>query len=251
MIYKRAIARLRAQDWVASSIELVIVTLGVILALAAQEWAERRSWQAKIDASKSALREELAEQYGYAVEFRVVYPCLRTQLDMLRQRVLSSGASLNPAPVYSEPNDEYVLRMPIKFYPTDAWEEAINDGVVQRFDPTIRRQLAGLYASLENLAATNAANIESEQASITLARPLPLDPSTRYSVVEKLDQMTQRFQWLDVMNGQLLDYIEHVGMVPPAAQVRAVTERYGTYRFCRAHRLPMRSYTDAMQSVPN
>jgi hypothetical protein len=30
-----------------------------------------------------------------------------------------------------------------------------------------------------------------------------------------------------------------------------VTERYGTYRFCKAQRLPMRSFKDAMQAVPN
>ena len=36
MIFKRAVAKLRAQDWVAISIELVIATVGVIIALAAK-----------------------------------------------------------------------------------------------------------------------------------------------------------------------------------------------------------------------
>jgi hypothetical protein len=37
MILKRAVAKLRAQNWVAITIELVIVTVGVLIALAAQQ----------------------------------------------------------------------------------------------------------------------------------------------------------------------------------------------------------------------
>lgn len=40
-------------------------------------------------------------------------------------------------------------------------------------------------------------------------------------------------------------------MTPPAADARAVTQRYGTFGFCRAQRLPMRAYKEAMQAVPN
>ena len=29
------------------------------------------------------------------------------------------------------------------------------------------------------------------------------------------------------------------------------TERWGTYQFCKAHGLPMRSFKDAMVAVPN
>ena len=43
MIFKRAIAKLRAQDWVAITIEVAIVTLGVLIALAAQQWADNRA----------------------------------------------------------------------------------------------------------------------------------------------------------------------------------------------------------------
>ena len=251
MIFKRAIAKLRAQNWIAITIELVIVAVGVLIALAAQQWAESRDWSNRIATDKAALRDELGEHYGYAVEFRVVYPCLQAQLHALRDRVLSSGSKLAPAPVYSEPGDDFVLRKPIKFYPADAWEEAINDGVVQRFDPAIRRQFAGHYASLERLRTLDSANMDDEQALMTLAQPMPLDSQVRYGIVERIEQLSARLQWLDTMNGQVIDYIEHIGMVPPAAEAQAVTKRYGTYLFCKAHGLPMRPFKEAMQAVPN
>lgn len=237
--------------WNAVAWELAIVTVGVLIALAAQQWAEGRGWHGKVEASTAALRDELAEHYGYAIEFRVVYPCLQAQLDGLRDRVLVSGGTLDRAPIYREPDDDFVFRKPTKFYPTDAWEEAINDGVVQRFDPTIRRQFAGHYASLENLAQLNAANMESEQALMVLARPLPLDASTRYALAEEIERLSGRLQWIDTMNGQIIDYIQHIRMLPPPQRAIALTQRYGTYKFCKAHHLPMRAYKDAMQAVPN
>ena len=253
MIFKRAVAKLRAQDWVAITIELIIVTVGVLIALAAQQWAEERNWSGKVSAGREALRGELGEHYGYAVEYRVVYPCLQAQVDRLRNRVQSSSPTLEPAPIYHEDaiSDDYVLRMPTKYYPTDAWEEAMNDGVVQRLDPGIRRQLAGHYASLTNVAAMNELNGEAERQLMVLAEPLRLDPAVRYSIISELTRLSGRLQWLDTQNGQVIDYIEHIGMVQRPEQAREVTQRYGTYRFCKAHGFPMRPFEEAMRGVPN
>jgi hypothetical protein len=102
-----------------------------------------------------------------------------------------------------------------------------------------------------NVAAMDELNGEAERQLMVLAQPLRLDPSVQYSIIGELTRLKGRLQWLDTSNGQLLDYIEHVGMVPPAEQVRAVTLRYGTFRFCKAQDLPMRSFEEAMQSIAN
>jgi hypothetical protein len=240
--------------WNAVAWELAIVTLGVLIALAAQQWADDRTSQAKVETSKAALRAELAEHYNYAVEFRTVYPCLQVQLEHLRNRVLSSDSTLEPAPVYAEQErnfGSYVLRMPIKFYPSDAWEAAISDGVVQRLEAPLRRQLAGHYAQLGSLRTMNSANIETQAGLMALAHRVPLDPSVRYAIVRDIEQLSGRFRYLNLLNGEVIDYIQHVGMVPPAAGAIKVTQGYGTYGFCKAHGLPLRSFKDAMQAVPN
>ena len=54
-----------------------------------------------VDEDRQAMP-ELQWHYGYAVEFRVVYPCLQTQLDTLRDRVMESREVLQPAPIYHE-----------------------------------------------------------------------------------------------------------------------------------------------------
>ena len=251
MIFKRAVAKLRAQDWVAITIELAIVTLGVLIALAAQQWADNRARRDKMDVSMGALRDELAEHYGYAVEYRVVYPCLQAQLDQLRDRVLKSGAMMSPVPSYKEEQFRFVLRQPSKVYPNDAWQAAINDGTTQRLGPSIRRALAGHYGRLPELGDISTANNASDQGFMALTHPLPLDPSVRYSIVKEIEQLRGRMETMDYNNGQVIDYIQQVGMLPPAEQARSVVARYGTYRFCKAHGLPMRSLRDAMQPIPN
>ncbi len=251
MIFKRAIARLRAQDWFAITIELAIVTFGILLALAAQQWADDRAERNKFEETRAAIRDELAEHYGYAVEFRTVYPCLQTQVDRLRERVLSSGSVLTPAPIYEDGNFHNVLRLPAKGYTSDAWEAAIADGTILRFEPAFRRLLAGHYGGLPDIREMNSANDATEEGLVALTHALPLDSTARYSIVKEIEQLRGRLEYLDLMNGQVIDDVQKVKMLPPAQEARAVTQRYGTYQFCKARGLPMRSFKEAMQAVPN
>jgi hypothetical protein len=237
--------------WNAVAWELAIVTLGVLIALGAQQWANGRAQQNQMDVSMNAVREELAEHYGYAVEYRVVYPCLRAQMDRLRDRVLNSGATLDPAPLYQDQDFRYVIREPSKFYPNDAWHAALNDGTAQRISPRIRRILAGHYGQLSEMWEINSANNAADYGYIALTHPLPLDPTVRYSIMKEIEQERARMEYVDYLNGQVIDYIQSLGMLPPPKDAIKTTERWGTYQFCKAHGLRMRSYKDAMVAVPN
>lgn len=237
--------------WQAVAWELAIVTLGVLIALAAQQWADERSWRGKVDKSKAALRDELSEHYSFAVEFRTVYPCMQAQLARIRDRVLASGAVMDPLPIYRESDGNFVLRIPNKEYPTEAWEAAVNDGIIQRLETPVRRQLAGHYTMLASIRNMGWENNQTEQGLSALAHPLPLDPTIRYSVIKEIEQLSGRLEFLDVLNGQIIDYLRKADMLPPPGEARAVTERYGTYRFCKAQALPLRSFKEAMQAVPN
>jgi hypothetical protein len=237
--------------WNAVAWEFAIVVLGVLIALGAQQWAEGLSWKSKVTASRRALRAELQEHYGYAVEYRTVFPCIQGQLDQLRHRVLSSGSALEPAPVYTEDSSHYVLRLPSKIYPTDAWQAAVDDGTVRSLDPSTRRLLAGHYGQLPEMAELLSATNTIEPSLVALTHPLPLDPAVRYSIIKDIEQLRGRLEYLDLINGQVIDYVTRIGMLPPAQDAVAVTKRYGTYQFCKAHRLPMRAFKDAMRAVPN
>jgi hypothetical protein len=239
------------QGWNAVAWELGIVTLGVLIALGAQQWAEKRSWNSNVNASKAAVRAEVAEHYRYAVEFRTVYPCLQAQLNVLRDRVLSSGSTIDPAPLFNEDGAHYVMRLPLKVYPTDSWQGAIDEGTIKGFDPAVRRELAGYYLQLQGVWEMNSANNIAEEGLVALARPLPLDPTVRYSITKEIEQIRGRLEYLDLISGQMIDSLQKVSMIPPPKPAQAVTMHYGTYQFCKAHGLPLRPFSQAMQAVPN
>src|SRR5688572_8475743 len=237
--------------WIAVAWELAIVTLGVLLALAAQQWVENRTLEGKVEASKTALRDELAEHYDYAVEFRTVYPCTQAQLRRLLEHVESGVPVMDAVPIYKEQNFRFVLRLPSKVNPTDAWDAAVNDGLVQRFEPSFRRHLAGHYAQIAAIQNLIADNDETERGLVALTHRLSLESAVRYSIVKEIEQLSGRLDTLDLYYGQEIENIQNVGMLPPAEEAQALTERYGTYQFCKARSLPMRSFKDAMQAVPN
>jgi hypothetical protein len=233
--------------WNAVVWELAIVTLGVIVALAAQQWADERSWRGKVDTSRAALRDELSEHYGFAVEFRTVYPCMQAQLARLRERMLRSGAVLDPAPIYHEPGYDFVLRIPTKEYGKEAWEAAINDGTAQRLDNALRRALAAHYAQLGSIRDINSANDKSEQEMVALAHPLPLDPMVRYSALKEIELLGGRLELLDILNEQAIDSIHQSRLLPPRKEALNQIEDSGTYQFCKAHALPLRPFNQATQ----
>lgn len=238
--------------WQGVAWELGIVTLGVLIALAAQQWAEERSWKAKARDATSAIREELADHYAWSVEWRVVYPCMTAQIDRLKQRVVASGDRLDPAPTYSEFDfSYYVMRLPSKDYVSSAWQSAIGDGVTSHLDTQRREELSLHYATTLKLISLTALNDNDSSALLSLSQPIPLDPMVRYSLLRTLNELRGRVAFMDVRSGQLIDLIQKLDMLPPAADAKAKVERFGTYKFCKARGLPMRTFAEAMTAVPN
>jgi len=232
--------------------EILIVTVGVFVALAAQQWAENRSWEGKARTAANDLKDEVGDHYAWSVEWRMVAPCIVAQIDLLQQRVLHSGDRLIPAPTYAEPNiPDYVIREPAKEYHNSVWQAIISDGVSPHLEPRLRRELASHYAQAQSLTELTDRNLVDQDRLHMLSLPLPLDPSMRFSLLQTLAELRGRTKFMDLLSGQLIDHIRKERMVPPRMAIEGRISRYGTYKFCRAHRLPTRSFSDAMVPVPN
>ena len=72
MIYRRAVARLRAQDWLAISIELAIVVLGVFIGTWVADRNQQRVQQHQVDALVDRLKPTL-QQFDQQVEGDIDY----------------------------------------------------------------------------------------------------------------------------------------------------------------------------------
>jgi hypothetical protein len=232
-------------------LELVVVALGVLLALAAQQWAEDQAWRKKARETTASLRSEIASQYTTAVEWRAVEPCVLAQIDVLQQRLLASGDRLDPAPTYSEPGFAfYVIRLPNRTYEEGVWQTSIGDGVNSHLEPLVRQHLDAAYTANRVLANLNTQNNAAYQRLLSLTRPLPLDPGVRFALLQDLDELRGRVELMSLLSGQSLDNWDKAGMLPASDVGRAALTSSGTRRFCDARGLPMRSADEAERPVP-
>lgn len=238
--------------WAVVVWDLAIVTVGVLIALVLQQWAENRRMDQRTAQALSGIRAELANHYRSSIEWRVVEPCILAQIDALTARVLNSGRKLNPAPIESESGEfQFVLRTPSKEYPRSSWDAATGEGLVARLEPSVRNRLTNYYAQIDELNALGRSNYTDTLGMNELGQPLQLDASTRYAIVHELQDIRGRTEFRDNISGQLIDHMQKLRMVPAISDARTLTQRYGTYRYCKSQHLPMRSFEQAMQSIPN
>ena len=236
--------------WNAVAWELAIVTLGVLVALGAQQWAEQRSGHAKARHATTAIKGELGDHYANAIEWRMVHPCLLAQIERLQQRLANSRGTVDPAPVYREAAyGAYVLRLPHKEFNESAWQAAIADGVTTHLAPELRRALSDHYNQAATLAVMTDRNDRDAQRIFSLSRPLPLDPSVMFDLMQALDELRGRIDFMDLSSGQILDHVTKIGMVPTPSLVSFLVERSGTRQLCVRERLPLRSLKDASTPV--
>jgi len=236
--------------WRAVAWELAIVTLGVVIALAAQQVVEQRSWRAKARSATTPIRTELGDHYAYAVEWRMVHPCMIAQIERLQLRLANSGPTLDPAPVYRESAlGAFVLRLPRKPFPDSAWHTAVGDGVAAHFKPELRKGLGDHYDQAATLLAMTDLNNRDNQRLFTLSRQMMLDPPTKFGMMQALDELRGRIDTMDFNSGQLLGQVARLGMKPDSSTVGYVLDRSGTLQMCVRERLPLRSLADASQPI--
>lgn len=77
MIFKRAIAKLRAQDWTAISIEIVIVVIGVFLGMQVSNWNDERLQKRETNRMLTQLVPQLQQMEGYFRSARTYFATTR------------------------------------------------------------------------------------------------------------------------------------------------------------------------------
>src|SRR4029079_313978 len=114
--------------WDAVAWELVIVTVGVLMALALQQWAEDVGSQSKVKRARDAIRQELRDHYFNAVEWRTFSPSVSAQLDRIEDRLPHSRSALQPIELHHLSGIRVAVMAPGRIYDDSAWQGAINDG---------------------------------------------------------------------------------------------------------------------------
>ena len=241
--------------WQAVAWELAIVTLGVLIALGAQQWAEARSWRAKASAARAALRTELADHHDYAVEWRIVAPCINAQLDAAERRILTSGSRLDPAPLYAEDyydEDPYpfAIRTPSRPWGDSVWQ-ATNAGGVSSYLSDDERLELGTHYEQANIMDAQDKRIAQLAFKLTvMAKPIDLDPGVKMALLQQVGELRGHNGWMIFRAGQQVEDIVKLGMVPPLKETEEFLARSGTVKFCREQGHPMLPLAKALIPAP-
>lgn len=243
-----------SMGWKAFWSEIVIVVLGVVIALAANEAMQEWSWRGKVADGKARLLDETANVFEWSAEQYATQPCIRAQLDRLTRRLLDSGEVLEPAPMYSEPssphNSRFVVRLPYRPWHMPTWESLVADGTATRFPA----QAQADYSAVATLTDVNRdLRIESGRSAgrlLALSHPIPLDASARREFLVDIESLRRQSDGM-VTSVAMLN-LESAGLTPAPESVDAFLSNSGTVKFCTEHGLPLRDWRDyrGVDAVP-
>lgn len=122
--------------------EILIVVLGVVIALAANEAVQEWTWRSKVQDAESRLKQESRLLFAWHAEVVVTQPCVEAQLEALGRRLLASGALLQPAPIHrTKEGTRFVARVPGRPYVFGTWEALGADGTATHFARDRQQQI--------------------------------------------------------------------------------------------------------------
>ena len=183
--------------WPAAWWEIGIVTLGVFMALAAQQAVERSSSRDRAAQAEQRIELELDNNQGNEVERVAVRKCLTNRLHEFAAGLASGRSdwvpqSAQPGPGQEKPALRNLYDMPSRNWITDAYDEALAQGDLKELTADQRSGLASMYTQIKYMAKLNA---EEQQLGVALA-PLQFNPplsnaerNSLIGVIARLDQV--------------------------------------------------------------
>lgn len=223
--------------WRAVWWELAIVTLGVLIALGAQQLVEALNWQTRAADAKNRLLAEVQRHYDVAHEFLTVAPCIDRQLDVLAIKVVDPDGRVL---VYSERDlDAYVFRMPNRSITTDVWLTAISEGVTSHLDRDFATLMLSHYGQMAQYYAIDGEGRSIDQRLAVLKRNMPLDARDRFQLVRDIEALREVSAHKRLIARQAVDRLNQAGVTTSEKYLREWLPRSGTANFCKAHGFPL------------
>jgi hypothetical protein len=245
-----------SMGWKAFWSEILIVVLGVVIALAANEAVEDWSWKGRVRDGETRLRGDTERVFLWGAEYYATQPCFEAQLDRLAQRVMESGTTLTPAPVYSDSTapipakPRFVVRMATRPWRFPVWDALVANGTATHFS----RQRQDIYSSLDHsIAAARGYRDESNRLYgrlMALSYPVELNAAARREYLVDIETL-RRLNFSTLISAQQqLSVMLREGMAPAPESVDALLKDSGTAKFCKEHGLPLADWRDVKPAPP-
>ena len=248
-----------SMGWRAFWSEIVIVVLGVVIALAANEAVQDWSWRNKVDDGEARLQSEITWTFLWAAEKYVTQPCVDAQLEALSRNVLKSGQTLEPASVIKSGIVSYMARSPSRPQRFPVWDALIGDGTASRFTPERQAFLGRLSDSMNQARVSEVENRRLLGRLLVMRDPIALDAVVRADLLTQINELRAltTFEALNAL--QRMRLIVDAGSAPSADIVEAFlngaamntssSDFSGTVQYCKAQGLPLADWHDLNKEI--
>lgn len=206
--------------WRSVAWELGIVTLGVLIALGAQQLVERSSSKARAIGAQLRIKNEIDFIQSNEVERVAIRTCLTDRLRDLANGLVNRRVHWIPLRGVqtlgsTEPALGSMYRVPSRVWVTDAYDEALAQGDLKNLSLDQRAGLVPLYAQIKYMSELN---VEEQRLTTELA-PLQFDPAlsdaeknSLIAIIARLDQINRL---IVLISRQTFDKYRNLGYIDP------------------------------------
>jgi hypothetical protein len=222
-------------NWREFLVELGTITLGVCIALAAEQTVEWFHWRDKTDYATDQIQRELNDSMFFSMERIMVEDCIQHRLDDLEQKLLSGGEKWTPVAPAGTAGVQAgtVVAVPRRNWSDIAWSAAVADTSVTHFNRDRLTSYARIYADVGAAHEQNQREFENVAHLNILLKPVMLSNDKKVELIGVIEGERILNHELALQASRMLDFWKRIGLDPAQGRARVV-KRSTTYAACQA-----------------
>ena len=194
--------------------EYLIIVVGVLTALAAEQGVEWLHWRHQVEVAEDALRAELRHNLMAAYERMAVGECVQARLRQMSERLMQDRwepvAALPATLPVEDPRFigyglPVVYATPVRPWPTAAWETALSSGAFNHMPRKRAERYAILYRFVAQIRAWQDAENTHAPRLARLAFNASPTPDDKGSLLGELSELDSLNTNIAGTAGQLMD----------------------------------------------
>lgn len=221
--------------WNAVAWELAIVTLGVFVALGAEQLVSNWHWQSEVRKSDRRISDELGDNLVNAYERLAINNCLEPRLAELRDNLIK-GEPMWTASRARFVNDIYnpvfppVYRAPNRPWPKNVWETAINGEILGHFRPERVAQFAALFDEASSLQRSQSKELDLAASLGDLAFTGPISAAERRANLKLVAELGALNARIVFQSRRILKDAGNAGLSPDPELLKENLDEQRRYR---------------------
>lgn len=188
--------------WRAFFGEVAIIVLGVLIALAAQQFVEQRSWAGQVREARVSMDEQLLDSKYAALERIRFAKCIKSQLNRLDVLIELDELPLLPS----------LRGAPFRAWPTSTWDAATASGAVAHLDPKIRNIYAQAFYFTSLVGPLNQSEFSDRAELATMRNHRRLDPVSRDRLARAISSARANNFMLEMGSRQWLEMVKPLNL---------------------------------------